>query len=215
MEKIVANIWLMIIAYTGYSVWEAFNLHTEKVEIARNQIPEIQSNIAKMQKEKKQLENYFSDIEEAKARIEKVAAEIEKLQQQFPSEISDTDNLALISSIAEILNVKNIFLQPGSEENKGFFYAKLYNIKASGTFLQFLIFLEKISEAKRLMNIHSIKLSHMEKAQKGRFQLINADINIEVYRYNPNFREKRGIEDIEKQFEAGKAAPRSRRKKRQ
>ncbi len=198
MMMFVGKIWLMIILWCGYNVYTKYEEHATLIQTAKDELPIIQDQIARKQKEKKDLENYFSDIEEAKGKIEKVASEIERLQQQFPAQISDTDNLAMISSLAEILNIKQIFLSPGTEVDKGFYFTKFYNIKAAGTYLQLLIFLEKIGEAKRLLNVNDMKLTKMEKKQKGRFQLINVEMNIGVYRYNPNYKESRGIDEIEK-----------------
>ena len=203
----------MIILASGYTVYTKYETHSETLRTAQDELPAVQAQIAKKQKEKKDLENYFADIQEAKEKIEKVASEIERLQQQFPAEISDTDNLAMISSLAEILNIKQIFLSPGVEEDKGFYFTKLYNVKAAGTYLQLLIFLEKIGEAKRLLNVHDMKLTKIEKKQKGRFQLINVEMNIGVYRYNPNFKESRGIEEIEKASKDEPATPRRRKRK--
>ncbi|MBI2521587.1 MAG: type 4a pilus biogenesis protein PilO [Bdellovibrio sp.] len=213
MTALIGKIWLFIMLWTGYSVYTKYEEHSEALRIAQDELPTIHAQIVKKQKEKKDLENYFADIEEAKEKIEKVANEIERLQQQFPAEISDTDNLSMISSLAEILNIKQIFLSPGMEEDKGFYFTKLYNVKAAGTYLQLLIFLEKIGEAKRLLNVHDMKLTKIEKKQKGRFQLINVEMNIGVYRYNPNYKESRGIDEIEKASKESTIPKRRNRKK--
>ena len=213
MMAIVGKIWLFILLWCGYQVYNKYEEHTGQLRLAKDELPSLEAQIVKKQKEKKDLENYFADIEEAKEKIEKVASEIERLQQQFPAQISDTDNLAMISSLAEILNIKQIFLSPGTEEDKGFYFTKFYNIKAAGTYLQLLIFLEKIGEAKRLLNVHDMKLTKMEKKQKGRFQLINVEMNIGVYRYNPNYKESRGIDEIEKASKEPAPTRRSRKVK--
>jgi len=198
MQGLVSQLWILIILWGGFGVYTKYEEHNVALESSRAEVPDLEAKISKKQKEKKDLQNYFSDIEEAKTKIEKVASEIERLQQQFPSEISDTDNLALISSIAESLNIKQIFLSPGIESNKGFYFSKLYKVKASGTYLQILIFLEKIAEAKRLLNVYDAQLVKIDKRQKGRFQLIDTELNLEVYKYNPTHKEERGIENIVK-----------------
>ena len=214
MTGLVNKFWLLIILYTGYEVYMAYEAHGEKLIAEERRVPQIKKQIKKAEKEKAQLKQYFEDIEEAKKRIEKVAQEVERLQRQFPLEISDTENLELISSIAESLNIKNIFLKPGTEQSKDFYISKLYNVKAEGTFLQFVIFLEKIAEAERLMNIRDISLHALKRKQKGRFQLIQGEVNIETYKYNPNFREDRGIESISKKFVDKNPKKKKKKKKR-
>lgn len=204
MASLVSKIYLIIILYTCWSVYEKYEDYNNKVVSLGSQVPVLKARFKKKEKEKKQLESYYDDIKNAKHKIERVALEIEKIQKQLPSEISDTDNLSLISKLAEDLNIKNIFLAPGQEEDKSFYFTKLYNIKGSGTFLQWLVFLEKIGANERLLNIHNIKMVQSTVRQRGRFQSINAEMNIEVYRYNPNYKEDRGINEIEGQFKTGK-----------
>lgn len=165
-----------------------------------------------MQK-KKDLKRYFQDIEDAKKNIELVALEVEKVQRQLPSEISDAENLQLIKGVAENLNIQNIFLQPQGETDKGFYFIKNYEMKATGTYLQFLIFFEKVAENKRLLNIRDVTLGITQEKQRGRFQLINAEIIIQAYRFNPNYKEDRGIESIEKKFDEASSRPRAKGKK--
>lgn len=196
--------------WEAYLVYEAFN--NKKLEIA-NQIPVLNQRIAKAQREKRQIKEYLRDIEKAKQNIEIVAKEVETLQRKLPETIKDAENLAMIKEIAEGLNIKNIYLSPGIEENKGFYFTKRYELSASGTYLQMLIFFEKIGVSERLLNIKNVEIKKSEEKQRGRFQLINAKVTIEAYRYNPNHKEDRGIDEIEKNFKDTKKKPRKRTRK--
>jgi len=213
MNGLIKKLPLFIILYTAYMAYDMYEIHQQKVKEAQDRVPVLQNQIKKAKQKKKDLKRYFQDIEEAKKNIELVAQEVEKVQRQLPSEISDAENLQLVKGIAEKLNIKNVFLQPKNEEDKGFYYIKNYEMKATGTFLQFLIFFEKIAENKRLLNIRDVELKEIGSPQRGRFQLINSRIIIQAYRFNPNHKEDRGIDDIEKQFK-DKPKPKPKRRKR-
>lgn len=213
MNGLFKKLPLFIILYTAYTAYDMYEIHQTKLQESKDRVPVLQNQIKKAKQKKKDLKRYFQDIEEAKKNIELVAQEVEKVQRQLPSEISDAENLQLVKGIAEKLNIKNVFLQPKNEENKGFYYIKNYEMKATGTYLQFLIFFEKIAENKRLLNIRDVELKQLSSPQRGRFQLINTKIIIQAYRFNPNHKEDRGIEDIEKQFKDEKPKPRKRRKR--
>ncbi len=213
MMAIVSNLWLLIILYTGYAVYEKYMIHEEQLVALNDQIPTITNNIAKAKKEKKQLETYFLDIEEAKQKIGIVQNEVEKLQRQFPTEISDTDNLSMISAIADSLNIKNIALAPGPEEDKGFYITKSYQVKVQATYLQILIFLEKVAEAQRLLNVSEVKMAQNDQKQKGRFQVVGGEMTLEVYKYNQRHKEQSGLDEIEQQFKSQKAEGGGRKRK--
>lgn len=212
MSTLISKAHWIIILWVSFNLYNSWTEQEEKKISKQDKLPILKSRIKKAKKEKKQMEKYFRDIDQAKERIERVAEAVEKLQKKLPSNISDTQNLELIKGLAENLNIKNIFLTPGAEENKGFYMIKRYEFKAVGTFLQFLIFFEKIAENDRLLNVISLKMKKTAKKQRGRFQLINCDAVIVAYKYNQNHKEDRGISDIEEEF--SKKAPPSTKKKR-
>ena len=213
MNGLIKKLPLFIVFYTIYMAYDMYETHQQRLQEARDRVPVLQNQVRKAERKKKELKRYFRDIEEAKKNIELVAQEVEKVQRRLPSEISDAENLQLVKGIAEKLNIKNVFLRPKDEVDKGFYYIKSYEMKATGTFLQFLIFFEKIAENKRLLNIRDVELKQLETPQRGRFQLVNSKIIIQAYRFNPNYKEDRGIENIEKQFE-NKPKPKKKSKRR-
>jgi Tfp pilus assembly protein PilO len=200
LASILNYVWVLIIAYGGWEAYGLYETYQESLVGLDSQIPVITNKIKKSQKQKKQIRAYLRDIEEAKNNIELVAKEVESLQKRLPESIKDTENLGLIKQIAESLNIRNIFLSPGIEENKGFYFTKRYEFTATGTYLQFLIFFEKVGASERLLNVKTIDIKKSDSRQRGRFQLINAKVIIEAYRYNPDHKEDRGINKIETNF---------------
>jgi len=211
LKKLIANLHIILFFYLSFEVFTLYQEHTEKVERMEGQIPALTAKINKNKKEKKQLSAYLVDVEAAKERIELVATEVEKIQKKLPDVIDDTKNLSLLKHLAEKLNIKSIYLTPLEEITKGFYVVKRYSMKASGTYLQFLMLMEQIGNTQTILNVKRISLENQQKKQRGRFQIINADIIIETYRYNTGYREDRGIEEIEKSL-SSKSNVRKKRK---
>tara|TARA_R110002049_G_scaffold227376_5_gene399585 strand:+ start:913 stop:1533 length:621 start_codon:yes stop_codon:yes gene_type:complete len=193
--KLMKYLPIMIILYSLFDLNTLWTEHQELVESKQGVVPAIQNRIAKLKKERKEVDTFMADIESAKKRIELVAQEVESLQKKLPSNISDPENLAMFQGFTDNLNIRDVSIVPGPEENLGFYYKKRYELKGKGTFLQFLILMEKISENERLLNIKALRMYKDDSTQvRGRFQLIKAEMSIEAYRYNPNHKEKREIE---------------------
>jgi len=214
MEGFFQKIWLLIILYGGWEAYQVYVFHEEKIVNIEAAKPRIQTQIRKARKEKKQIKTYLRDIEEAKKNIELVAQEVERLQKKLPETIQDAENLAIIKKIATDLNIKKIYLSPETEENKGFYFIKRYAFSGEGTFLQFLIFFEKIGQSERLLNVSEATLKRSDLPRRGRFQLTDAKVIIESYRYNPDHKEDRGISNIEKSFKEKAKKPKKAKKKR-
>lgn len=201
MKKILGYVHFLLIGWALWSAWTVYEQHLLKMEELEGALPPIEANIAKSKRQLVSLKKYYKDVEAAKERIDLVAKQVEDLQKQLPNEISDTQNLHFFSELARTLNMRDVYLNPDREDIHGFYITKEYVLKASGTFLQFLVFLEKLEQEQKLYNIKTLQLTETGKNQKGRYQLINGEIRILAYRYNTGYKEDRGFDQIETEIE--------------
>lgn len=207
MEKLLKNIHWIIIAFAAFNIYTKFE---ESEEAHKNLIAQEEAqrqDLAKNKKLQKEIASFYKNIKETKENIERVALEIERTQQLLPSEISDSENIGLLRRMAEDVNIKELSIGPEKEEDRGFLIARKYRFKAKATYLQFLIMFEKISENKRILNVGEVSFRKMAQNQRSKFQLIEGSFILEVYKYNSNYKEDRGIDAIEKQFKEGGGRP--------
>jgi Tfp pilus assembly protein PilO len=192
-EKLAKNIHFIVLFYYAFTTFVEWQETVEMLEQLDQQVESIEGNIRRANREKREITQFEADIEEARSRIELVAQEVERSQQQLPSDVSDTENLSIIRRAAEELNIRDINLSPSGEQNNGFYFTKSYEFSGQGTFLQFLMFFERIGESRRLLNINNVSMQRSRQENRGRFQIIQVQSTIEAYRYNPDHREDRGI----------------------
>src|SRR3989339_1049099 len=187
-NTILPKLYLLIIAYIGWGLYQDYEVIEEKKAELLTQ--EIASNakLKKLGTQREKIKEYFSDIDAAKERIEKANLQIEELQKKFPSEISTTADLDFFTQIATSLKMKEVRPQLQSEISKDFYFEQRYFLSTRGTYLQNLIFLEKVAQAERLYNIDSITLNVANEQKMGRFQVISSDIVLVGYRYNKNYK---------------------------
>jgi len=200
MEKLLKNLHWLIIAYAAFELYTLYTEANERLVDIESQQEVRRAELSKNKKIQREITNYYKNIEEEKIKIERVAREIEKMQQLLPSEISDSDNVNLLRKMAEDVNIKEISIAPEVELDRGFYLARRYRIKAKATFLQFLIMFEKIAENKRILNVGESSFKKSEQPQRSKFQVIEGELIIEAYRYNANYKEDRGIDELEQQF---------------
>lgn len=200
MLSILKNLhWIIIFIAILVLARDAYELNNE-LESHKGEKAKVEEDILKNESTKKEIKKYLSNIEEEKAKIERVAQEIEKTQQLLPSDISDTENISLLRRMGEDINIKEISIMPEQDENNGFYFVRKYKFKAKATYLQFLIMLEKIAENKRILNIGELEFRKLDQPQRSKFQLINGAFSLIAYKYNSNYKEDRGFEQIELQI---------------
>ena len=200
MEKLLKNLHWFIIAYAAFNFYVHYTESEEKYVNLVSQEEAQRLQLTRNKKTQREISNYYKNINEEKVKIERVANEIEKTQQLLPGEISDSENINLLRKMADDVNIKELSITPEQDFDRGFFIARRYRVKAKATYLQFLIMFEKIAENKRILNVGESVFRKTAEPQKGKFQVIDGLFTIEAYKYNSNFKEDRGIDEIEKKF---------------
>jgi Tfp pilus assembly protein PilO len=197
VNKFISSLHYFIIAYGVYGAWLLYDAQAIRMEELNAQFPTVEAEIISNQKKVKEIQEFVKKAEESKVRVEEVAKNIESAQKQLPAEINDNQILTFFNQEISSLNIKDPQIVPGRENTSTYFISKEYLVKAKGTFLQFLILLERIGNSTRIYNVKNLKLVNADTNQRGRFQLISAEGIIEAFRYNPDFKVDRGFEKTE------------------
>jgi Tfp pilus assembly protein PilO len=197
VNKLISNVHVFILLYGLYGTWVVYDEHTLRMEQVNNQFPPVEAEIINNTKKVKEIQEFVKKTEESKVRVEEVAKNIESAQKQLPAEINDGQIMTFINQEITALNIKDPQINPGSEIPSTYFISKEYKFKIKGTFLQILIFLERVGNATRIYNIKDLKLVNTDTFQRGRFQLITGEGTIEAFRFNPDFKVDRGFDVTE------------------
>lgn len=197
VNKLISNLHVFIVLWGLYGAWVMYDEHSLKMEELESQFPSIEAEIDSNQKKVKAIQEFVKKTEESKIRVEEVAKNIESAQKQLPADINDNQILSVFNTEINSLNIKDPETVPGGETTSTYFISKEYKIKANGTFLQFMIFFERIGNATRIYNVKSLKLVASDSSHRGRFQLISCESTIEAFRFNPDFKVDRGFESVQ------------------
>jgi Tfp pilus assembly protein PilO len=192
-NSFISSLHWLVLLYGLYGAWVMYDEH----EIQLNEIvlrgTGFDDEIAKAEQKVKEIREFSRKTDEYKTRVEEVVKNIETVQKQLPAETNDTQILSYFQNEISSLNIKDANFNPGKEDKSTYYISKEYSLKARGTFLQFLIFFERIGKADRIYNIKELKLSTPNDSFKGRFQVISGEGIIQAFRYNPDFKVERGF----------------------
>ncbi len=199
VNSFIGNVHIMILVYGIYGAYVQYDEHVVALEAITSQVSGIETEIANSQKKMKEIQEATKKTDEFKLRVEEVAKNIESVQKQLPADINDSQILSFFNKEMGLLNIKDPSINPGKEETNTYYISKEYLIKAKGTFLQFLIFLERVGGAARIYNIKELKLTAVDDVKKGKFQILTVEGVIEAFRFNPSFKVDRGFEAVGKE----------------
>lgn len=210
MKELVSNILsklhLIIILYGLWGFYSVYSDYETELDVIQQQKPSIEEEIKKAEIKLGQIDEFRKNVDQTKLRVNEVFGNIEKVQRQLPSEINDIEILDYLSKEGRTLNMPELEPNPKEEQPMGFYISKQYSLKGKSTFLQFVVFLERINGAERLFNIKNFKITAPTEAQKGRFQVVNFEGTIDTFKFNSSHKESSGVEEIESEFKKnGKA----------
>ena len=60
---------------------------------------------------------------------------------------------------------------------------------------------ENLEKSERILNVKGFEIKDKNTVTRGRFKVLSVETNIESYRYNSNYKEKSGVEEIENKFQ--------------
>lgn len=193
VNNIISKLHLFILLYGLYGAWVLYDEHIVQLEEIQARGSGLDEEINKAEKKVKEIQEFSKKTDEYKVRVEEVAKSIETVQRQLPAETNDTQILSFLQNEINSLKIMDANFSPGKEEKSTYYISKEYKFKAKGTFLQFLIFLERIGNADRIYNIKDITFVRSTENQRGRFQIVNVEGTVQAFRFNPEFKVDRGF----------------------
>jgi Tfp pilus assembly protein PilO len=193
LNKIIASIHWIVVGLGLWNIWLMYEDHSVQIEEVLSRETQIESEIGEKKKSLEEIKDYVRKADEFKARIEQVAKNIESTQRQLPQETNDDKIISFLKSEMGLLNIKEGSVISNQEQKSNYYISKDFSLKAEGTFLQFLVFFERLKEQDRIYSIKELKIVNLNDKQKGRFKMLSFQGVIQAYRYNPDFKVDRGF----------------------
>ncbi len=215
LSNILSKLHLIIFLYGAWSFYTVYSDYETQLAEITQQRPAIEDEIKKAEQKLGQIDEFRKNVDQTKLRVNEVFGNIEKVQRQLPSEINDIEVLDYLSKEGRSLNMPELEPNPREEQPLGFYISKQYNIKGKATFLQFVVFLERINGAERLFNVKNFKIITPVEAQKGRFQVVDFDTTIDTFKFNSSHKESSGVDEIVSEIEGAATERKPRGRKRE
>lgn len=198
VDLIVKNLHVLLILYAGYGAMEHHESKTQKLQVIKQNLEVADAKLRKRMRELKAVKKFQENLDESKRKVKEIIAKIEEMQRQLPSDIQDTEVSGKLADFATQLKMISPSLTPKNEVDNKFYYSKEYNFDSQGTYLQTLIFFEKLemmAKSDRILNVKYVKMKNSEDADpRSRFKILDVTTTVEAYRYNNQYDPAKDIE---------------------
>ena len=142
-----------------------------------------------------EIEVYKKNLERSRQKLREVRNQILLVREKLPSEKDQTGLLEFLSDQADRLRLSETRFKPLPEINRDLYFVEKYEVEGIGTFQQFLVYLEKMGLQQRVYNIDIMELRPIGDApgdtrRSRKFQMLEAKIVLETYRFNQAYFER-------------------------
>lgn len=136
-----------------------FSLDQTEIETRVQNIEMVKAEITGLEKKIQEAKDFERQFEDKKRRYSELVRELQKIQGALPKQFFLPDLLSDLLREAKQLEIEIISIKPDPTETVGELYNSLgFNIEARGTFLQFFIFLDRMANMKRLVNVQNFQV---------------------------------------------------------
>lgn len=171
------TLWLYAL-YGAYDFWLS---DTGELSRLDRRIQPLIRDVAALNEQMSKSEEFIRKQQTVRKELDEMEAQIKAFQKRLPNEFSDTEIFQLIADEVDTINMISDELVPGKVLTYDFYEGKAYELRAKGTFLQFLVLLERLSQKDRVMDVHDIVLK--PSSNEGGFQILEGSMNLEAFRY--------------------------------
>ena len=207
MSKLLGNLHLFIIVILAYFAYLDLLDYQQNEEMKMNESSGLATQIQTSEARLGEIEVYKKNLERSRQKLREVRNQILLVREKLPSEKDQTGLLEFLSDQADRLRLIDTRFRPLPEVNRDLYFVEKYEVEGVGTFQQFLVYLEKMTLQQRVYNIDVMELRPIgedegDSRRSRKFQMLEAKIVLETYRFNQEFfertaREAREVKEAE------------------
>lgn len=192
MSKLLGNFHLFLIVILVYFAWLDFEEYQQNLEMKQGEVTSVNQQLETSKSRLGEIEVYKTNLQRSRQKLREVRNQILLVREKLPSEKDQTGLLEFLSDQADRLRLSETRFAPLPEVNKDLYFVEKYEVEGIGTFQQFLVYLEKMTLQQRVYNIDVMELrpageEEGDTRRSRKFQMLEAQIVLETYRFNQEF----------------------------
>lgn len=136
-----------------------FMQDNSEIEQKEQGIQTEEQSISGLERKIQEAKEFERQFEEKKKRYADLVKSLQSLKEALPRQFFLPDLLSDLLREAKQLEIEITLIRPDIKEEQGELYNSLgFNIEARGTFLQFFIFLDRMANMSRLINVENFSI---------------------------------------------------------
>jgi type IV pilus assembly protein PilO len=173
-----------IAGWFAYDYYTFFNSADSPLQIEKNQIVELQSEVKAKAAKLQEVEQFRRTLDQRKQQLAEMVAQLNEKKSAVSEKFDAAEFINLVSTEARRVGLDVIRLEPQTTVTKELYAEHPFRLVFRGVYVQFLVFLERISSLQKIVRIDEFDVSPSKNAQPGKSLVeLEGRMALKVYRY--------------------------------
>ena len=150
----------VLVVIIGLSIWLLLYPKYDKIGTLEKQLASVQQELAKAKKNAAELNDWRNKMKHKEAQYKQVMRALPE-NEEIPSLITG------ISQAGKDAGLEFLLFQPKPESRKDFYAEIPVDISVTGTYHQMVVFMDKVANLPRIVNVRNIKMAPQSKKEGG------------------------------------------------
>lgn len=170
--------------YFGWQYYDFLNNEQSDLNVEKARVVSIREDIGKKNQKLKDVEAFKQTVVERRRKIDELRAELETKKLAVSETVDAAEFMGVLNANARRVGLEVMRLEPGQSTAKELYAEHPFKLSFRGVFVQFLVFLERLAELKKIVRIDRFAVKPSPKAQVNRSLVeLEGQMEMKVYRY--------------------------------
>lgn len=178
-------IMLIAICYIGYMAFEYTDFMEEDTSPYKSKLKKAEKMVdenKRIGKKIKEADTFFRELEQRKIRLRSLAIRLDKMKNTVPERIDVPELLKTIVTEGKKVGLTITGITPTAEVSSELYVAQPFQLKFRGIYLQLLVFLNRLSSLKNVINVKNFNFTPIGVLSE-KYMEIGGTLEVRTYRY--------------------------------
>lgn len=172
----------VVVAYLGYDYWDFLKSPTSPLGQKKSQARTLKEQNVALVKKWQDAQEFLRSLEAKKTELRTLAQELSEKKDVLSEDLDFPSLLTMIGTEAKRVGVKVMGLKPAGVKEAEMYIEHAFEMQFRGVFAQVVVFLQRISSAKRILRTDGIVVKPIG-SPDVKYVELEGTFNIKAFRY--------------------------------
>jgi Tfp pilus assembly protein PilO len=180
--------WILIsflmVGYFGWEYYDFLNSESSELNQEKARVVSIREDISRKSSKLKEVEQFRLTVDDRRKQILDMKARLEERKLAVSDHLDAAEFMGVLNAEIRRVGLDVVSLDPEQSTMKELYAAHPFKLSFRGVYVQFLVFLERLSKLQKIVRVDRFEVVPSARAQVSRSLVeLQGELELKVYRY--------------------------------